>query len=141
MIGTFNTTYEIGEDRYDDSFQINGSMGELIGECGASVVERIGHDTPAKVAALAVWLFDKSDFQSTTKVLMSEYAFSDPLVKDKLKNRGDALPARNGRFDIVTSTMRAEIEVSQLDFAPVGNQVQGYFEKVNLQFRIFKRAA
>ena len=139
LLGTFNTSYLIGDDRYDESFPINGSMGELIGECGASVVERIGHDTPAKVAALAIWLFDKSDFQSTTKVLMTEFAHLDEAIKERLKNRGDSLPARNGVFDIVSSSMRAEVEVNGLDVAPYGGATSGYFEKVNLQFRVFKK--
>lgn len=140
LIGTYNTAYDIGDDRYDESFPINGSMGELIGECGASVVERVGLESPAKVAALAVWLFDKGDFQSTTKVLMTDFAFNDSAVKEKLKNRGDSVLARNGVFEILTSTMRVEVEVSGLDFAPIGNETNGYFEKVNLQFRVFRKA-
>jgi hypothetical protein len=140
LIGTYKTAYEIGDDRYDESFPINGSMGELIGECGASVVERVGLESPAKVAALAVWLFDKGDFQSTTKVLMTDFAYNDSAVKEKLKNRGDAVLARNGVFEILTSTMRVEVEVSGLDFAPIGNETNGYFEKVNLQFRVYRKA-
>jgi hypothetical protein len=139
LIGTFRTAYEIGDDRYDESFPINGQMGELIGECGASVVERIGHEAPAKVAAIAVWLFDKSDFQSTTKVLMTDYAFQDHMIKDRLKNRGDARRAENGMLQILTSTMRVEVQISEIDFAPVGNQPHGFFEKVNLEFRVFRK--
>jgi hypothetical protein len=140
LLGTFNTTYAIGDDRYDEGFAINGSMGELIGECGASIVERLGLDVPAKVVALAVWVFDKNDFQSTTKVLMTDYAYNDSLIRGKLDNRGDAILARNGQMSIDTSTLRVEVDVSGLDFAPVGNETNGYFEKINLQYRVFKKA-
>jgi hypothetical protein len=115
-------------------------MGELIGECGASIVERLGLDVPAKVVALAVWVFDKNDFQSTTKVLMTDYAYNDSLIRGKLDNRGDAILARNGQMSIDTSTLRVEVDVSGLDFAPVGNETNGYFEKINLQYRVFKKA-
>ncbi len=139
LIGTFRTAYEIGDDRYDETFAIYGSMGELIGECGALAIERIGHEAPAKVAAISVFLFDKSDFQSTTKVLMTDYAFQDQMIKDRLKNRGDARRAENGVLQIMTSTMRVEVEISNLDFAPIGNQPHGYFEKVNFEFRVYRK--
>jgi hypothetical protein len=138
-IGSFDTVYEIGDDRYDDSFPIHGAMGELIGECGASIVERIDVGSPARVVAVAVWLFDKGDFQSTTKVLMSDFAFGDAALRDKLRNRGDALQARLGSFDIVTSALRVEVEVTMLECAPVGGASSGYFEKLGLHFNVFRK--
>ena len=33
---------------------------------------------PKKVAALEIWLFDKNDIKTATKVLMSEHAYNDP---------------------------------------------------------------
>jgi hypothetical protein len=139
LISTFNTQYEIGDDDYDEGFQINGAGGELIGELGATASERIGLEMPYKFAVLSVWLFDKLDFQSTTKVLMTDYAYNDSAIKDKLKVRGDLILARNGVFEIVTSTMRVEVEVTGIDFAPIGNEPHGYFENVNLQFRVYRR--
>jgi hypothetical protein len=139
LISTFNTQYEIGDDDYDEGFQINGANGELIGELGATASERVGLEMPYKFAVLLVWVFDKLDFQSTTKVLMTDYAYNDSAIKDKLKVRGDLILARNGTFEIVTQSMRVEIEVSGLDFAPVGNEPHGYFENADIQFRVYRR--
>ena len=139
LLGTYNTGFALGDDRYDESFPINGSMGELIGECGATALERAGLETPAKFTTLAVWVFDKTDFQSTTKLLMTNHVYNDAVVRGKLKERGDALEARNGVFEIVTSTMRVEVEVSGLDFGPIDNDPLGFYEKANLQFRVFKK--
>jgi hypothetical protein len=138
-IGAFNTVYQIGDDRYDESFPIQGTMGDLIGECGASIVERVDVGTPARVVAVAIWLFDKADFQSTTKVLMTDFAFTDTAVRTKLRNRGDAVQARLGSFDIVTSSLRVEVEVTMLECAPVGGASNGYFEKLGLRFNVYRK--
>ncbi|MBE0696673.1 MAG: hypothetical protein IH586_07100, partial [Anaerolineaceae bacterium] len=64
------TTYTVGNDLYDDSFSIDSSSGEFLGECGVGISETIGVGDPKKVTAFEVWLFDKNDIQTVTKVLM-----------------------------------------------------------------------
>ncbi|HEX9017899.1 MAG TPA: hypothetical protein VF806_01860, partial [Anaerolineaceae bacterium] len=71
------TTYTMGNDLYDDSFSIDSASGEFLGECGVGISEPIGVGDPKKVTAFEVWLFDKNDIQTVTKVLMSEHAFND----------------------------------------------------------------
>jgi hypothetical protein len=44
------------------------------GECGVGISETIGVGDPKKVTAFEVWLFDKNDIQTVTKVLMSAHA-------------------------------------------------------------------
>jgi hypothetical protein len=72
-LGHFFTTYQLGEDTYDESFSIETPMGEFLGECGMGISETIGVGDPDKVTAFEVWLFDKSDIRTVTKVLMSQY--------------------------------------------------------------------
>jgi hypothetical protein len=139
LISTFNTQYEIGDDDYDEGFQINGANGELIGELGATASERVGLEMPYKFAVLLVWVFDKLDFQSTTKVLMTDYAYNDSAIKDRLKVRGDLILARNGTFEIVTQSMRVEVVVEGIDYAPIGNEPHGYLENAEIKFRVFRR--
>jgi len=43
-----------------------------------------------RVTAFEVWLFDKSDIRTVTKVLMSDYAYGNPAMREKLSSRGDA---------------------------------------------------
>jgi hypothetical protein len=136
------TVYRHGDDHYDEDFAINGPMGELIGECGASIADRIGVDTPARVSALALWVFDKNDFQSTTKVLMTDYAWNDPVIRNKLKARGDAVLAVDGGVvEILTSTLRVEVQVSDLQLNNDNNPPRGYFQSVTLTFSVYKRQA
>ncbi|MGQ9814991.1 MAG: hypothetical protein ACUVR3_07560 [Candidatus Roseilinea sp.] len=134
-------TYAYGDDQFDEDFAINGSMGELIGECGASIADRLGLDTPARVSALAVWVFDKNDFQSTTKVLMSEYAYKDPTLRSKLAARGEPVLAQNnGVIEVLTSTLRVHVQVTGLQYNADGNPPNGYFERVTLNFTVYRRS-
>lgn len=135
-------TYAHGDDQFDEDFAINGAMGELIGECGASIADRLGLDTPARVSALAVWVFDKNDFQSTTKVLMSEYAYKEPTIRSKLTARGEPVLAQNnGVIEVLTSTLRVHIQVTGLQYNTDGNPPNGYFERVTLNFTVYRRSA
>jgi hypothetical protein len=140
-IATFApTVYRHGDDHYDEDFAINGPMGELVGECGASIADRLGVDTPARVCALSLWVFDKNDFQSTTKVLMTDYAWNDPVIRTKLKARGDAvLATEGGVVEILTSTLRVEVQVSDLSFNSDNNPPRGYFQSVTLTFSVYNR--
>lgn len=140
-ISTFAPTiYRHGDDHYDVDFAINGPLGELIGECGASIADRIGLDSPARVSALALWVFDKNDFQSTTKVLFTNFAYADSVTRSKLKARGDAVQAMDGGVvEILTSLMRVEVQVSDLVLNTDRNPDSGYFQSITLTFRVFKR--
>jgi hypothetical protein len=75
------TTYVLGDDLYDESFSIDTGAGEFMGEYGVGVSEAIGVGEPKKVTALEIWLFDKNDIKTATKVLMSQYAFNDPSIR------------------------------------------------------------
>ena len=142
-ISTFApTVYRHGDDHYDEDFAINGPLGELVGECGASIADRLGLDAPSRVSALSLWVFDKNDFQSTTKVLMTNYAWNDTVTRSKLKARGEAVQAMDGGvIEILTSTLRVEAQVSDLTYNTDKNPDHGYFQNVTLTFRVFKRQA
>jgi hypothetical protein len=139
LIGTYSTTYAHGDDTYDEGFQISSSTGDLIGECGASIVDRYGLERPSRVVALAMWVFDKNDFQSTKSVLMTPFAFRDEMIREKLSSRGELVQARQSLFEVLTSSLRVEVEVRNLSMQPIGNDPDGYFEHVDLEFRVFKR--
>jgi hypothetical protein len=139
LISTYATTYVHGDERYDDGFPINGVNGEMIGECGASVAEKIGLDSPAPVAALAVWVFDKSDFHSKTKMLLTPYAFRNELIRSKASERGELVQARpGGLFEVLTTQLRVEVAIRDLQFRPVAGDPEGCFGRLELEFRVFK---
>ena len=94
-IARFHTTYTYGHDAYDDSFSIENCNAEFLGECGVGIAESIGAGTtPRRVTALEIWLFDKSDIRTITKVVMSDHAFFDDALKAKLAPKGEPVLAR-----------------------------------------------
>ena len=73
-----------GDDAFDKSFIIENSNGDFLGECGVSISEYVNTDDGARnVTAFEIWLFDKNDTHTVTKVLMSDYAFSDEATRAK----------------------------------------------------------
>lgn len=139
LINSFTASFANGDDAFDEDFQINSSSGDLIGECGASIAERYGVDKPSKVTALGIWVFDKNDFQSTKSMLMTPFAYRDPAIHEKVKQLGEPVQARLGMFEVLTSTLRVEVEVRNLLMQPIGHDPDGYFAHVDLEFRVFKR--
>lgn len=115
-LGHFITTYELGEDTYDESFSIETPMGEFLGECGVGISETVGAGgAPDKVTAFEVWLFDKSDIRTVTKVLMSEYAFNDNTLRAKLASKGEAVLALPGQiFSLETTGLQVACTVEEL---------------------------
>ncbi|MGD2253483.1 MAG: hypothetical protein PVF70_11275, partial [Anaerolineales bacterium] len=95
-LATFRTTYTLGGDHYDESFSIENASGDFLGECGVGIGDIIGVGDAKKVSAFEVWLFDKNDIQTVTKVLMSQFAFKDDETRNRLAAKGDPVRAENG---------------------------------------------
>lgn len=73
---------------FDDSFAIENADDMFLGETGAATAKVIGDS--GELAAVEVWLFDKDDVGKTyTKVFVTEYGFSDPVMMADLQNRVD----------------------------------------------------
>ncbi len=139
-LGRFVTTYAIGDDGYDTSFNIetHGEEGEFFGACGVGFSETVGEGSPDKVTAFEVWVFDRTDMdnvQTVTKVLMSEFAYNSEVLRDKMKDRGEAILVEKGKtvvIDAVGLQLRAEI----VDFeygADPSLPPNSYFESLTTQ--------
>ena len=133
-LGHFITTYQLGEDTYDESFSIETPMGEFLGECGVGISETIGTSDPDKVTACEVWLFDKSDIRTVTKVLMSEHAFGDDALRARLASKGEAVLAQPGSpFTLETSGMQVKVDVSELVYGEGEMPPKSFFSKLTVE--------
>jgi hypothetical protein len=129
----FASTYAFGDDRYDMSSSIETSGGDFLGECGVGISETIGTGTPEKVTALEVWVFDKNDVRTVTKVLMSEYAFNDPALRAKLAPKGDAVLARPGEVvELKTQTLKINARIVDVVYGG-GTPANSYFQQITLE--------
>jgi hypothetical protein len=113
----FTATYNFGDTEYDQSFIIEDASGNYRGECGIGVADKIG-DASGPATALEVWLFDKSDIRTVTKLLLTDYAYNDATIRNRLNTKGDIVLAVPGQsFLLETQSLVAAAEVRELDYA------------------------
>jgi hypothetical protein len=136
----FMTTYMIGDDLFDDSFSIDSPNGEFLGECGVGISEAIGVGEPKNVAAFEIWLFDKNDIQTVTKVLMSEHAFMDEALRQRLAAKGEPFQANPGSEVVLeTATLRLVSRVVDMSYGGGAMPANSYFERVTLELAVWPK--
>lgn len=129
-VARFQSTYQRGHDTYDDSFSIENANGDFLGECGVGVSETIGAEMPKNITAFEVWLFDKNDIRTVTKVIMSEHAFYDEAIKAKLAPKGEPELARpNETIVLETASLIINAEITELEYGTGTLPPQSYFER------------
>jgi len=136
----FTTTYGLGDDLYDDSFSIDSPTGEFMGECGAGISETIGVGDPKKVTAFEVWLFDKNDIQTVTKVLMSEFAFGDEATRNRLTAKGEpVLVDKISEIVLETQTLHMVVKIVGLGYGEGPLPENSFFDRMVLDLSIWSK--
>ena len=130
----FVTSYALGNDTYDESFSVETSAGDFLGECGVAISETIGVGDPDKVTAFEVWLFDKNDIRTVTQVLMSEHAFNDPELRASLAPKGEAVLAEVNRPMVLeTATLRLDVLVTEMTYGTGALPPNSFFERLTIE--------
>jgi hypothetical protein len=133
-VGRYMSTYIMGDDMYDDSFSIETATGEFLGETGAGISKTIGVGDPKKVAAVEVWVFDKNDIRTVTKVLMSEHAFNDDAIRTELAPKGEAVLIRPGATILLeTQTLTVQARVIDLAYGSGALPPNSFFERLSVE--------
>jgi len=141
-IAQFMTTYKLGVDLYDDSFSIDSPTGEFLGECGVGISKPIGVGDPKKVTAFEVWLFDKNDIQTVTKVLMSENAFNDPATLQELQAKGEPVLVTPGsEIYLQTATLQLTARVVDMSYGQGALATNSFFDRMTLELAIWPKPA
>jgi hypothetical protein len=136
----FMASYRIGDDLFDDAFSIDSPNGEFLGECGVGISETIGVGDPKKVTAFEVWLFDKNDIQTITKVLMSANAYNDVATRQRLEAKGEPLLAEAGRQIILeTATLRLVARIVDMTYGEGALPDQSFFDGLVLELAIWQK--
>jgi hypothetical protein len=140
-LATFRTTYTLGDDLYDDSFSIESPTGDFLGECGVGIGEVIGVEEPKKVAAFEVWLFDKNDIQTVTKVLMSRYAHNDEESRNRLSAKGDPVLAESGGVvSLETASLKIDVRIVDMSYGEGPLPEDSFFERVTVELMAWQTA-
>ena len=136
------TTYLLGDDLYDESFSIDTQGGEFLGEYGVGVSETIGVGDPKKVTALEIWLFDKNDIKTATKVLMSPHAFNDATIRGRLEPKGElVLVEPQKQIMLETETLQLLATVVDLQYGDGPLPSNSYFDRLTLELAVWPKAS
>jgi hypothetical protein len=136
------TTYVLGDDLYDESFSIDTQGGDFLGEYGVGVSEAIGVGDPKKVTALEIWLFDKNDIKTATKVLMTEHAYNDAGIRSRLEPKGELILVEpQGQILLETATLQLLATVVDLEYGRGSMPQNSYFERITLELAIWPKGA
>ena len=136
------TTYLLGDDLYDESFSIDMPNGDFLGEYGVGVSESIGVGDQKKVTALEIWLFDKNDIKTATKVLMSAHAFADAAIRTKLEAKGELIQVEpQKQIMLETETLQLLATVVDLQYGNGSMPDKSYFERLTLELAIWPKSS
>jgi hypothetical protein len=163
-LAQFATTYAHGDDHYDLSFTIESARGEFLGECGVGISAAINSgkskstsasDVPAwleslatttadgqhkAVTALEVWVFDKNDINTVTKVLRSAQGFYNPSQRSSRDRVSDVLVIEPDQTLVLeTKTLRLRGKVLAVDYLEDLASPQSFFKQVNLKLAVWQR--
>lgn len=134
------TTYLVGDDLFDDSFSIDSPAGEFMGECGVGIAETIGVGSPKRVSAFEIWLFDKNDIQTVTKVLMSSHIFRNDSDRERLSAKGEPVLASPGVETVLeTQTLQMVARVVDMQYGEGALPEESFFERVTLELAVWSK--
>jgi hypothetical protein len=132
------SSYALGMDNFDESFAIETEDNEWLGECGMGISESLDDGAPRRVAAFEVWLFDKPNTRTVTKVLMSDFAYSNEALRNRLSSRGDPILATpGGTFTLETPALTVEARVVEMEYGE-GTPALGYFNSLRVALTVHR---
>jgi hypothetical protein len=134
------TTYVLGDNLYNESFSITSPSGEFLGEYGVDISERIGVGDPKRITALEVWLFDKNDIKTATKVLMSANAYNDLGLRQRLEAKGELVMVESQQQTLLeTAALQMLVTVTDLEYGDGPLPPNSYFERITLELAIWPK--
>jgi hypothetical protein len=139
-VAQFMTTYMVGDDLYDDSFSVDAPTGEFLGECGVGISETVGVGEPKRVTAFEIWLFDKNDIQTVTKVIMSEHAHEDDKLRMRLESKGELVLAEPGKQILLeTATLQLEARIIDMEYGEGAAPDMSFFGRLTLELAVWPK--
>lgn len=139
-LGSFTPVYRRGMPEYNENYNLMTPDGkEYVGHCGMGIAEAIDADD-TQVAALEVWLFDKSDIRTHTLVLESQHA-SDHIAEDeRVEVDSERIVAEPGRtFTIESKSLILHGRVMDVIYVEDEDMPETIFQEVKAAMDIALR--
>ena len=132
-------TYQMGEPDYDEAFDINDPVDGYMGQCGLQLIEPFGRERDQAVA-LQVWLWDSSDPDTQTLVLMSEGAYRDTALRSQFAGEHQAIAVRPGtEFELASHDLLLRGRVEKVSYAEA-EPVRGVYADLQVKMTVFRRS-
>jgi len=93
------------------------------------------------VTAFEVWLFDKNDIQTVTKVLMSQHAFEDETTRQRLAAKGEPVLAQPGQEMVLeTQTLQLVARVVDMSYGSGPLPTDSFFDRMTLDLVVYPKS-
>jgi hypothetical protein len=131
--------YQMGESDYDEAFDINDPVDGYMGQCGLQLNEPVGRNRDQAVA-LQAWLWDSSDPDTRTKVLMSEGAYRDTALRSQQAGGNEALQIKSGtEFEMESHDLLLHGRVEKVEYAEQ-EPYRGVFAELQVRLQVYRKA-
>ncbi len=131
--------YQAGEPDYDEAFDINDPVDGYMGQCGLQLIEPFGRERDQAVA-LQVWLWDSSDPDTQTLVLMSEGAYRDTAMRSQYSGEHQAISVRPGsEFELKSHDLLLRGRVEKVSYAEA-EPVRGVYADLQVKLTVYRRS-
>ncbi|MBC7236509.1 MAG: hypothetical protein H5T69_11785 [Chloroflexi bacterium] len=137
-LGVFEAEYRYGDDDFDTSFSIESANGEFLGECGVGVADVLDVEEVQQIDAFEVWLFDKGDIRTVSKILVSDLVYDDEELRQRLEDKGELVVARPGTFvELETLSLRLAAVVQDCRYRQESELPDAVFEFLRVELTVY----
>lgn len=138
-VGDYMAIFQMGEPDYDEAFDINDPTEGYMGQCGLQLNEPVGRNRDQAVA-LQAWLWDSSDPDTRTKVLMSEGAYRDTALRSQQAGGHEPLQVRAGtEFELASHDLLLRGRVEKVDYTEQEPH-RGVFAELQVRMQVYRKA-
>ena len=138
-LAQFIASFKLGDDAFNESFTIDSPNGEFLGSCGVNISETVGVGDQKRANAFEVWLFDKNEIQTVTKVLMSAHTYYDNNNRQRLAVRGEPVLVEVGIDTLLeTTSFRMAARVIDMAYGQGAMPPESYFDKLSLELIVWQ---
>ncbi len=133
QLATFEATYRFGEDDFYHAFTIESPEHEFLGQCGIVISDVLGIEGAQLVDAFDLWLFETRGTRTVSKVLASEYAYSDDDLGAKLARKGELVLAEEGLVvTLQTESLRLSATIRELAYRDDQVEPDSVFDRLQV---------
>ena len=93
------------------------------------------------MTAFEVWLFDKTDIQTVTKVLMSRHAYEDDSIRQRLAAKGEPILVQPGIETVLeTESLTMVARVESMGYGEGALPPESFFDRFILELSVWPKA-